>query len=586
MPRANTEQKNERVKVADSVSNAELQEVNAKPLDMLEIPKASTKLDGLLDGLKEINPKLNRFAYYRGRVEAKEDKQHGITLGTTGKPLPEDASDVMRHSYLGTLGDVNAHEYALEIREKFYSRDKNDLSDEEWFKKATENTQAQYDGMDSSYTVAFAKVIKPKLIELQREALKTKLEDITLKGEENLGKMITQQLDELKKQPSSMGAKTAIWNNINFRGKSMGLPRESIRAVKLSLMEERAHVGDTTLIELSKQDREGGEAGMYYSGQNKIKIDGYSRIAGNFHQKDQKKKAAIDAAEEKTRTDPIRIQASLIAIMEGPRKGVSHLLKNRHAFTDANVWNAAMANIGTAYSNSDGDAELYDEVREKMLISGELPTLSELANMKTLNAKEQTGLLTLSNTMRDLSATDLARKGEETRLRRLDSRYLDAIKDINIEVTGTPDGAATQWNPDPDEFNTKLARSAINRLHFAMEGKDLDTAAEVSSRIMKRMKEIKLQHEKIRDTDVGKLKIARLRPDIIYHSRAAISEAIANYTSNPRLFPRITSSVFLKHKAYFDEITKIEKDNTPSALLNKEAEAFFQKHSPNKSESE
>jgi len=574
MPRANTEQKNERVKVADSVSNAELQEVNAKPLDMLELPKASTKLDGLLDGLKEINPKLNRFAYYRGRVEAKEDKQHGITLGTTGKPLPEDASDVMRHSYLGTLGDVNAHEYALEIREKFYSRDKNDLTDEEWFRKTTEDTQSQYQGMDSSYTVAFAKVIKPKLIELQREAMKTKLEDITLKGEENLGKMVTQQLDELKNQPSSMGAKAAIWNNMNFTGKSMGLPRESIRAVKLSLMAERAHVGDTTLIELSKEDREGGEAGMYYSGANKIKIDGYSRIAGDFHQKKQKADAKQELDEEKEKTDPIRIKAIMIAMTDGKKAAVDYLMSVEKQFTLGDEFQKVVSSITSSYSAGKGNDALHKAISVNMA-SGMKISVEEIAEFTDLSAGEVLSLINLRTSLIASTKSDIEKNDKEWKRRTTSYEWSEAEDNVLVSVTGFKDldKIDKKYTTTPVEYLKQLGASAKSRFRFEMKGRKLEDARDVAIKVIEAFRVAKEQEEKARgfNEKFGQERAAELHPYIIFHSEAAL-EAANNEG-------RVDRETVKMHFQYFDALEAIGSftkgsKKYPDTLKNKALEGL------------
>lgn len=576
MPRANTEQKNERVKVADSVSNAELQEVNAKPLDMLELPKASTKLDGLLDGLKEINPKLNRFAYYRGRVEAKEDKQHGITLGTTGKPLPEDASDVMKHSYLGTLGNVNANEYALEIRDKFYSRNKNDMSDEEWFKKATEDTVAQYDGMDSSYTVAFAKVIKPKLIELQREALKTKLEDITLKGEENLGKMVTQQLDELKNQPSSMGTKAAIWNNMNFTGKSMGLPRESIRAVKLSLMAERAHVGDTTLIELSKEDREGGEAGMYYSGANKIKIDGYSRIAGDFHQKKQKADEKQELDEEKEKTDPIRIKAIMIAMTDGKKAAVDYLKSVEKQFTLGDEFQKVVSSITSSYSAGKGNDALHKSISVNMA-SGMKISVKEISEFTDLSAGEVLSLINLRTSLIASTKNDIEKNDKEWKRRTTSYEWSEAEDNVLVSVTGFKDLDKIDkkyTSGEPVEYLKQLGASAKNRFRFEMKGRKLEDARDVAIKVIEAFKVVKEQEEKARGKmgeKFGQERAAELHPYIIFHSEAAL-EAAKNEG-------RVDIETVKMHFRYFDALEDIGSftkgsKKYPNALNNKALEGL------------
>lgn len=246
-------------------------------------------LDGLIHGLKALNPALEQYA--KSREE--EDAAKGARQAATGQGLDDDASLAQANAFLGIRGMQGAQEDLASFIDAYQTKFDKDGGDFEAFHRDffASKTQGLTNG---AYSAAYAKTIAPGIEKMRADLAKHRTEAHVAAVESTL----LQLTDTGIKSAVAAGQPINQDYITSLRGEAakLNVSQDRFNELLFDSMKRHADEGNFGVFNALKENNPDGTPGLYFDPRWKAKIDAAEIHAQNVFL--TKRKQAEEAAKK------------------------------------------------------------------------------------------------------------------------------------------------------------------------------------------------------------------------------------------------------------------------------------------------
>lgn len=478
--------------VMTPISRPEEQEVNARQVDFHNGVSVSPELDGLVKGLKQIQPKLNEFALFHGRKVAREDLQAGSAAAKRNEELAEDASRFFRQGYMNQRGLVEGEKFGGELLQKYNTEFNKDSGDIEKFIK--ENTQAEVEGLDDEdYGRGFGSNQGKYLDHIRTEQFKYQQIKITETVESDAMARLETAYDTRKSigQPLNVNDLEQLRKEL---GQSFGVSNTRFNDLVFDVINKKGMAGDFAAYDLLKKNRPDGTKGMYHIPKWKAKIDKAQLASQNTYLAAENAQDKRDDKARNSKQDEAMFGILLQAESDPEAAALAFdKLITDGLFEDATQYVKYKKLLTDVIDDEDGSPE--QAANEAMLTSKILSnpnsvTFGQLANFD-LAPKQQVRLAGLIRSQRGEART--ATNDGASKSKKIYSSYQYTTAKDWIKDSLKPLKSEFKDFSDNDKTDTHIMNTMMTDFDYAIEGitdpKELKAIAAETIERGKRLKE-------------------------------------------------------------------------------------------------
>ena len=244
-------------------------------------------LDGLIHGLKALNPALEQYA--KGREE--EDAAKGTRQAATGQEIDDNASLAQANAFLGIRGMQGAQEDLASFIDAYQTQFDKDKGDFEAFHRDffASKTQGLTNG---AYSAAYAKTIAPGIEKVRGDLAKYRTEAHVAAVESTL----LQLTDTGIKSAVAAGQPINQDYIASLRGEAakLNVSQDRFNELLFDSLKRHADEGNFGVFNALKENNPDGTPGLYFDPRWKAKIDAAEVHAQNVFL--TKRKQAEEAA--------------------------------------------------------------------------------------------------------------------------------------------------------------------------------------------------------------------------------------------------------------------------------------------------